>query len=566
MRYHAFVTDYDGTLADHDRVPDVAVVGLRELKATGRKLILVTGRELTELKSIFPHLDLFHKVVAENGALIFDPLTLEQELLGSPPPKAFLNFLNKEKVPYSKGAVIVSAWQPHEREILDAIRECGLEHQVIFNKSAVMVLPPAINKATGLLKALYALNISEHSAVAVGDAENDNAMLSVVECSIAVENALPHVKEAADWTTTHPTSEGVLELTGDLIRDDLAQLDRQLFRHFLQMGTEIDGTPFKVSPYGTNILVSGTSGCGKTTLAAAFLENLVEKQYQFCLIDPEGDYINLDGALTIGDNRQSPSIDEIIQVLTLPNENAVVCMLAVAFKDRPQFFKQLLAELTVLRHNTGHPHFIVMDECHHLMPCQNPEPYYGIPDDFNNFMIITTRPELICHNFLRRINLGLMMGDNPRELMSSFAHLAGKNISFPNNLVYQKGNAMAWQEERKTPFFINGCMPRQILMRHKRKYATGDMGLNSFIFRGPNSKLRLRANNLATFIQMGQGVDDETWMFHLRKHDYSTWLRNSVKDEELSSEARMIEENGYSAYTTRMELFKAILDRYTLPG
>ncbi|HTI60223.1 MAG TPA: HAD-IIB family hydrolase [Mucilaginibacter sp.] len=339
VRYHAFITDYDGTLAENNQVPAAVLQALKDLKATGRRLILVTGRQLNDLKNAFPEFGVFDAIVAENGALVFNPATLEQEIIGSPPPAGFFDLLAKSKIPYEKGQVIVSTWMPYERILLDAIQRSGLEHQVIFNKNAVMVLPPAVNKATGLHKALFALNISEHNAVAVGDAENDNAMLSAVECSIAVQNALPHVKQAADWTTTHPASDGVLELIGDLLHDDLVQIDRQLFRHFLQLGTEIDGLPFKVSPFGTNILIAGSSGSGKTTMTAAFLEKLCGNNYQFCLIDPEGDYLDLDGALTIGDSKQAPSIDEIIQVLTLPNENVVVCALAIPFKDRPVFFK-----------------------------------------------------------------------------------------------------------------------------------------------------------------------------------------------------------------------------------
>jgi hypothetical protein len=44
----------------------------------------------------------------------------------------------------------VATWEPHQATVLEAIRELGLEHHIIFNKGAVMVLPPGINKAAGL--------------------------------------------------------------------------------------------------------------------------------------------------------------------------------------------------------------------------------------------------------------------------------------------------------------------------------------------------------------------------------------------------------------------------------
>ncbi len=60
------------------------------------------------------------------------------------------------------------------------------------------------------------------------------------------------------------------------------------------------------------------------------------------------------------------------------------------------------------------------------------------------------------------------------------------------------------------------------------------MDYNSFYFRGPEDKLNLKAYNLMIFIQIASGVDDETWLYHLQRKDYSNWLRNSVHDKELA--------------------------------
>ena len=78
MRYLALACDYDGTLAHHGRVDEATLAALERLLATGRKLILVTGRELPDLLSVFPHLGLFERVVAENGALLYRPGSREE--------------------------------------------------------------------------------------------------------------------------------------------------------------------------------------------------------------------------------------------------------------------------------------------------------------------------------------------------------------------------------------------------------------------------------------------------------------------------------------------------------
>ena len=51
-------------------------------------------------------------------------------------------------------------WRPHEKEAIEAIRDLGLELQVIFNKDAVMILPSGVNKMTGLAAALKEIGIS----------------------------------------------------------------------------------------------------------------------------------------------------------------------------------------------------------------------------------------------------------------------------------------------------------------------------------------------------------------------------------------------------------------------
>ena len=191
MRYLTLCTDYDGTIAHDGQVDEATLAALEELRTSGRKLVLVTGREIDDLQKVFPRLDLFERVVAENGALIYRPATREERVLHEPPPARFIEELRRRGVEnVSAGRCIVATWTPNEGHVLETIRDLGLELQVIFNKGAVMVLPSGINKATGLKAALDELNISVHNSVGVGDAENDHAFLSICECSAAVANAL----------------------------------------------------------------------------------------------------------------------------------------------------------------------------------------------------------------------------------------------------------------------------------------------------------------------------------------------------------------------------------------
>jgi HAD superfamily hydrolase (TIGR01484 family) len=229
MRFHALATDYDGTLAHHGRVSAGMVESLRTFLASGRRLLLVTGRELPELLQIFPAVHLFEWVVAENGALLYQPDTQEEQRLAEPPPREFVEALTSRGVaPISVGRVIVATWEPHEQTVLETIRDLGLELQVIFNKGAVMVLPTGVNKASGLAAALQRMNLSPHNVVGVGDAENDHAFLKACELSAAVANALPAVKDTADVVLAGDHGEGVRQLMERIVADDLDSVEKQV--------------------------------------------------------------------------------------------------------------------------------------------------------------------------------------------------------------------------------------------------------------------------------------------------------------------------------------------------
>ena len=235
MHYLALACDYDGTLARDGVVSTQTVDALEHVRASGRKLILITGRLLEDLQMAFPRLDLFTYVVAENGALLYNPADSTEKLLGEAPPRQFIQALQERGVtPLSIGRVIIASLHPYEKVIVDVIDKLGLERQVIFNKGAVMVLPTGVNKGTALVAALQELKFSAHNVVGVGDAENDHSFLSLCECSVAVANALPSLKEQADYTTKAENGDGVIELIEQLLADDLKTLDQRVGRRHTQ--------------------------------------------------------------------------------------------------------------------------------------------------------------------------------------------------------------------------------------------------------------------------------------------------------------------------------------------
>jgi HAD superfamily hydrolase (TIGR01484 family) len=571
LYFLALATDYDGTLA-HDGVVDPdTLAALRRLKNSGRRLILVTGRELADLQRAFPELGCCDLVVAENGALLHEPGTGCETVLAPAPSEAFVARLRERGVdPLSVGRSIVASWEPMQDIVLETVRELGLELQIVFNKGAVMVLPSGVNKASGLAAALLECGLSSHNVVGIGDAENDHAFLAMCGCSVAVANALDSIKAEADMVTGGARGEGVRELIEHLLESDLADVVRASALHRIPISAAGQGDDFFIRANGGNLLVAGVSGGGKSTLVTGVLERLTESGFQFCVIDPEGDYAELEGAVVLGDARQQPRLAEILEILRRPDGNVVVNMLDVDLADRPAFFEELLARLSELRAQTGRPHWIVLDEAHHLMPASRPAAGMSLPRELHATILVTVHPDQLAPEVLASVETVAAVGDAPASTIRHFcAGLGVPPPPLPTDDRIEAGQALLWERcSGREPAQVRVVQPELQRRRHARKYSEGELGEDrSFYFRGPDGALSLRAQNLSLFLQIAAGVDDRTWLHHLRAGHYSAWIRDAIKDEDLADEVAAVErDGGLSAADSRARIKEAVDRRYTGPA
>lgn len=573
MRYHLLATDYDGTIATNGQVDGETLEALRAVQATGRKLVLVTGRDLDELMSVHPELEIFERVVAENGALLYRPATKERRPLAEPPPAAFLAALRQRGVvPLAAGEVIVATREPYEAAVLETIRELGLELQVIFNKGAVMVLPAGVNKATGLMTALEELKISPHNVVGVGDAENDHSFLKLCERSAAVRGALPAVRDTADITLHDDAGRGVQALAADLVATDL-EATRSPDSQRLKFGIEDSGTPVMLEPYGGCILVCGASASGKSTVARRVIESLFANSYQLCVIDPEGDYEEQPGAVIIGKPDAEPRRDEVLQLLEDYGVNGVVCMTGVPISDRPSYFAALLSDLLQMRVRYGRPHWLLIDEAHHLFPAEWQIPNGLLPESLTNVLLVTVHPELLSAEMHERITQFIAVGPTAPDLLRQFAELRGvtlteRALATATGAPVAVGEVLLWSAGDETCRRIRVEPPSTEQRRHTRKYAVGQLPPDrSFYFRGPEGKLNLRAQNLLQFLEIAAGVDDDTWQYHFGRADYSRWFRDVIKDTELAADATAVERDRFQSRDDAFAALRAAVEsRYTLPA
>jgi hypothetical protein len=413
------------------------------------------------------------------------------------------------------------------------------------------------------------LGLSRHNTVGVGDAENDHAFLRLCECSVAVANALEMVKATADFVAGSEHGAGVTELVDQLLATDLSELNPVLRRHDITLGHCADGRETRFSPFGTNLMLAGTSGSGKSTFATGILERLADQDYQFCVIDPEGDYENLDIAVSLGTSRQAPTVEEVASLLEKPDENVVINLVGVAFDDRPKAFDAVLAMLLEQRVRTGRPHWILIDEAHHMFPTSGGPAATATSEVWREIMLITVHPELVAPAVLSKVDTLIAIGRTPLETIHHFGRIVGQPPPSVPMVKLETGEAMVWERRTsQTPFWIRSIPPRHERRRHVRKYAEGELlEEERFIFRGPEDRLHLEAQNLIVFLRLADGVDGETWLFHLRRHDYSRWFRMVIKDPDMAAEAETVEENErLSADESRRAIRELVERRYTLPA
>jgi hypothetical protein len=175
-------------------------------------------------------------------------------------------------------------------------------------------------------------------------------------------------------------------------------------------------------------------------------------------------------------------------------------------------------------------------------------------------------PDWIARAALEPVNTVIAVGKRAQETLANFAAVIEQKPPRLSREDLESGTAAVWIRGEQQRLEIVGMERSQIdRRRHIRKYAQGELTPDrSFYFRGPNNSLNLRAQNLQMFMQIADGVDDATWLHHLRARDYSRWFREFIKDPELADEIAAIEQTGDSdTKSTRDKIRSAIDRRYT---
>ncbi|HEY8864485.1 MAG TPA: HAD hydrolase family protein [Candidatus Dormibacteraeota bacterium] len=335
--FKAVAIDFDGTLAEGGPPSALVLSAVDSARSLGLRLLLVTGRTLPDLWEVFPDVhDHFDVTVAENGAVL--RAGDGHRRLATPIDPELAKALQGRHIAVQVGEVILACDAVHDAVVFEEIRRFDLDCQLIRNRGALMVVPAGVTKASGLGAGLRELGLSAHSAIAIGEAENDLALLETCELGVAVANAVPVVRQRADLVLDHADGVGITAfLEGPIVRGDQSIYPD---RWRIRLGVFDDGQPATLPSSQINVLVAGASLSGKSYLAGLITEQLIRLRYSVLVIDPEGDHVRLGelpDVLVVGGREGLPPPERLANLLGMRRGSVVADLSFLSREDANRY-------------------------------------------------------------------------------------------------------------------------------------------------------------------------------------------------------------------------------------
>ncbi|PSR15333.1 MAG: hypothetical protein DA408_03510 [Bacteroidetes bacterium] len=556
MHLNIFALDLDGTLAENDQVAPATWKILRKAKSKGFRFILVTGRRLEELAAIGPFETYFEAIVAENGAVIHFVASDTVIMPFGSVAADIIQELGTLNIPVTRGMAIAATWKPHDQQILNVLAARGFPVTLEYNREAVMLLPPGATKGTGLLAALQELGYSYHNVLAIGDAENDRSLFSTAEYAVAVANADPGIKKTTDLTLALPNGAGIQQFMDGLINNKNT-LHSTRSKHLITLGKKRDQSPFQLSTFhfiDGNLGVFGASGSGKSWLSGLLAEALLLKDYQICIIDPEGDHRNIKKfphtILLGGTAVPPPALDQVATLLEYSTLN-IILDLSLYTKDQQIVYVQDLLQLFCsLRNRRGKPHWILLEEAHYFCSSNDDQITLLLHRlmEQGGLSLVSYRPSQLAPDLLKKLDQWLFTYTKSQEELEAIKTMLPESAiqehDFPACL-FLLGNQQAYycsKNKPDTPLVATTLIEFSNLsrmvphVRHLHKYLHAPLARDKqFFFKndGQDKKL-LVAANLHDFSEMLPQLPMSVLKYHLYRGDFKNWLQHSVHDHELA--------------------------------
>lgn len=571
MYCRALAIDFDGTAAKNGQIAPDLMAALGKARSVGISTILVSGRILDDLRSLGTDFSAFDAVVAENGAILWFPPRGGLKQVGASPPDSLLIELRRRGIPFHCGAVVIGTSVHHVSAVIEILRQSGLDLQLVLNREALMLLPSEVNKGTAIRRALDELELSERNLIAFGDAENDHPMLQLAEIAVAAHDAVPGIAAAADVHLTVPNGAGLARYIFELL-DNKATAPTPP-RQDLLIGYDAEKAPVRIAASGINMLISGDPRSGKSWLTGLLVELLLDGGYRLCLIDPEGNYANVEDrphVLRFGGEIPLPA-PAAVPRLFRSGLSLIFALNEMPEREQLAYVDELLLQLESSRTTTGLPHWIMVDEAHYFF--HNGSPCCARTSaKTGNFLLVAYHPSLIASDVHATIGAHLLMPttvEDERYFLTTVLQEKGPRgldiaealSSLRSPLVGLLLDALGgarWQV--LTPI---GRVTNHV--HHERKYA--DVPLpehHAFHFRNTGGAPFV-ARNVSELHAAVQSVPLQSLRHHLVSGDLSRWASDVLGNEPFAHALRHVERAvAIGAAPNRTELSSLIEGYYAV--
>ena len=181
---------------------------------------------------------------------------------------------------------------------------------------------------------------------------------------------LPAIKDEADLVTKGARGAGVAELIEAVLKDDVDAFHSSETHNSVEVGVDADGRPIVIRPHGGSALICGSSGGGKSTVATALLERNCRRRLSGLRVRSGRRLCRVSLGRRVRRREGCAQPAEFVKLLERPEDSFVINMLAVPFEDRPALLSDFISPIANLRAKIGRPHWVLMDEAHHLLPAE----------------------------------------------------------------------------------------------------------------------------------------------------------------------------------------------------
>jgi hydroxymethylpyrimidine pyrophosphatase-like HAD family hydrolase len=574
MKLCVLALDYDGTIATNDRPDSSVMTAIAAARGGGLKVLLVTGRILTDLQRVAGDLRFVDAVVAENGAVAYFPESGHRTVLAQPIDPVLLARLADLNITFHAGECLIDADANSARTMLDIIHASELPVVLLFNRSRVMALPQGVSKATGLTTVLNMLRAFPRNTVAVGDAENDHELLRVAEIGAAVAWGSQSLQAAADIVISGVGPPAV----GDFIRrlGAAGQVPTPArARRRLPLGRTEDGGEFSLGVRGRNMLITGDTNSGKSWLAGLLCERQILLGYSLCIIDPEGDYRTLDalpGVTVLGGDNPPPTPRELLHELRYPDRSVILDLSSLNHAAKQDYIRSVLPAPNVMRRRTGVPHRIVIDEAHYFL--HDAVAHELLDLDMNGYTVVTYWPSQLPAALIAATEVILVTRESNaveiealRLRCTTCQHLNPSGWDVLPHLRLDQAAALPGTREAKGRLQIFTIGERLTPhVRHRQKYVDVPVPYSrAFVFTSHRNGGK-RARTLREFVAILERIALTEADPYLGRGDFGRWIGDVFGDHALAQELQRYERRYVVAqnHDVLHDVVSAIRSRYDL--